>query len=31
MSASGEVPPGNQEVCELLNKCLSWSAIVLER
>jgi len=31
VSASGEVPAGNDEVCELLNKCLGWSGIVLER
>ncbi|KAH6674628.1 hypothetical protein B0J14DRAFT_511672 [Halenospora varia] len=31
VSASGEVPAGNDEVCELLDKCLLWSNIVLER
>lgn len=31
VSASGEVPAGNEEVCELLNKCLMWSDIVLKR
>lgn len=27
----GEVPPGNDEVVELLDKCRSWSDIVLHR
>jgi hypothetical protein len=31
VTAAGEVPAGNDEVCELLNKCLLWSGIVLER
>ncbi|KAH8685508.1 hypothetical protein BGZ60DRAFT_395341 [Tricladium varicosporioides] len=31
VTASGEVPAGNDEVCELLKKCLLWSNIVLER
>lgn len=28
---SGEVPAGNEEVCELLRICLLWSDMVLER
>lgn len=31
VSAAGEVPAGNEEVCELLRICLLWSNIVLER
>lgn len=31
VTASGEVPVGNEETCELLNKCLLWSEIVLQR
>lgn len=31
VTASGEVPAGNEETCELLNKCLLWSEIVLQR
>jgi hypothetical protein len=31
VAASGEVPAGNDETCELLNKCLMWSDMVLER
>lgn len=31
VSASGEVPAGNEEVCELLRICLLWSNMVLER
>lgn len=31
VTASGEVPAGNEEVCELLRICLLWSDIVLER
>ena len=31
VSASGEVPAGNEEVCELLHRCLLWSEMVLER
>jgi hypothetical protein len=31
VSASGEVPGGNDEVCELLGRCLLWSEIILER
>ncbi|CAL3967450.1 unnamed protein product [Diplocarpon coronariae] len=31
VTASGEIPAGNEETCELLNKCLLWSEIVLQR
>lgn len=31
VTASGEVPASNDEVGELLSKCLRWSEIVLER
>jgi len=31
VNASGEVPEGNDDVCALLDKCLMWSEIVLER
>jgi len=31
VSARGEVPGGNDEVCELLGRCLLWSEIILER
>lgn len=31
VGADGEVPEGNDEVCELLAKCLKWSEMVLER
>ena len=31
LSAGGEVPAGNEEVCELLERCLYWSNLVLER
>ena len=31
VAASGEVPAGNEETCELLEKCLKWSDMVLER
>jgi hypothetical protein len=31
VTASGEVPVGNEEVSELLRRCLLWSEIVLER
>lgn len=31
MSADGEIPAGNEEVKELLNRCLVWSQIVLDR
>jgi hypothetical protein len=31
VATNGEVPAGNEEVCELLRICLLWSDIVLER
>jgi hypothetical protein len=31
VAANGEIPTGNDEVCELLRICLLWSDIVLER
>ncbi|TVY65709.1 UPF0662 protein [Lachnellula suecica] len=31
VSASGDIPAGNEQVCELLEKCLLWSDIVLPR
>lgn len=31
VTESGEVPVGNQEVCDLLNRCLMWSNLVLSR
>lgn len=31
VTAGGDVPVGNEETCELLNKCLHWSEIVLQR
>ncbi|KAF4615623.1 hypothetical protein G7Y89_g15284 [Cudoniella acicularis] len=31
VAANGEVPAGNDEVCDLLGRCLLWSNIVLER
>ncbi|RDL37822.1 uncharacterized protein BP5553_05255 [Venustampulla echinocandica] len=31
VSANKEVPAGNEEICELLERCLVWSNIVLER
>ncbi len=31
VSVTGEVPVGNEETCELLDKCLLWSGIVLQR
>jgi len=31
VTETGEIPAGNEEVKELLNRCLLWSEIVLER
>jgi hypothetical protein len=31
VTASGEVPAGNQAVCDLLDRCLLWSNVVLSR
>lgn len=31
VTASGEVPAGNQAVCDLLDRCLLWSNVVLTR
>lgn len=31
VTAGGEVPAGNEEVCNLLGRCLMWSEIVLDR
>ena len=31
MAANGEIPPGNEIVCELLDKCLGAADMVLER
>ncbi|TEY71379.1 hypothetical protein BOTCAL_0094g00230 [Botryotinia calthae] len=31
VTASGETPPGNDEVCEYLERCLKWAEVVLER
>lgn len=31
VSVDGRVPPGNEEICELLMRCLAWSEIVLDR
>ncbi|TAQ91433.1 hypothetical protein B7494_g213 [Chlorociboria aeruginascens] len=31
VTASGEIPAGNDEVCDLLGRCLVWSEIVLAR
>lgn len=31
VNQDGEVPAGNQEVCDLLNRCLMWSNLVLAR
>jgi hypothetical protein len=31
VSASGEIPDGNEEMAEILEKCLRWSETVLER
>ena len=31
VTASGEVPAGNEEVCDLLRRCLIWSEMVLSR
>lgn len=31
MSANGEIPAGNEELKDLLHRCLLWSQIVLER
>jgi len=31
VTASGEVPAGNEDACDLLARCLMWSEIVLSR
>lgn len=31
VTAEGEIPAGNDIVCDLLNRCLMWADIVLER
>ncbi|TGO15263.1 hypothetical protein BTUL_0042g00330 [Botrytis tulipae] len=31
VTATGETPPGNDEVCEYLERCLKWAEVVLER
>jgi hypothetical protein len=31
IAEDGTVPPGNEEINELYNRCLKWSDIVLER
>jgi len=31
ITANGEVAEGNEEVCDLLGRCLGWSEIVLAR
>jgi hypothetical protein len=31
VSADGEIPAGNEEVVDLLERCLMWSNIVLDR
>jgi hypothetical protein len=31
VTATGEIPAGNEEVKELLDRCLGWSEIVLDR
>jgi hypothetical protein len=31
VSENGEIPVGNEEICDLLNKVLLWSEIVQQR